>query len=328
VFWSLSANAADGSFREYGEVVQMRLGAQGIGAELVCDMLDIRDIESQDVKYRAWGQINNITIKNYSLGSGAEFDKALYYCGDNYGRFSLLRDDGCALSEKAACKIFGTADNVLGESVVIDGEAYIVEKLLYDDSTPVIFKINEENTRMKLDVLDIIPGGGSTVSVNEISMNFMISGDLVIYYSEVISFFSAAGAMLLWIAAIIGVVIIIRGVTKGLKIYIRRLAICGGLLLAAVCCYMFAGSPVYIPDSFIPTRWSEFEFWSNTFAHYTEALKYYFAMKTYAPDTVFRTYIMTVLICAFLSAGCLVAGLKNIDNSEKIKYTELLGKNS
>ena len=306
ILWKSSCAYAFNAEREYGGIVQMRLGARSLDAALISDMLEKRDIEAKDMKYLAWSQKGNVTVENYSLGRSAAFDETLCYYGDNHGFFSMVLDNGCALSAEASFKIFGANAGVIGETVIIGGENYIVEKLLYDNFTSVIYKVSEDNIQAEFDVLDIIPGEGDAVSVNEISMNYRVSGDIVIYYGEVIKFFSAIGTLLLWIAFITAAVFISGSAAKGLNTYIRRAVVWGGILLTAICCFAAFGSPVWIPDSFIPTRWSEFEFWSNTFTNYTGILKYYFSMKTYAPDVLFRSYIIKTLIFAALSAVCVI----------------------
>jgi hypothetical protein len=137
--------------------------------------------------------------------------------------------------------------------------------LFYDGAASAILKIKDENTETRFDVLDIIPGEGS-IPIQEIRMNFRISGDITIDYREVINFFRVS---------------------------------------------------FYIPDGFIPTRWSEFEFWSETLTFYGGAVKYYFSMKAYAPDLEFRSYMLKIIVFAGLFFVCFIAAA--ILGIEKIK---------
>jgi len=257
-FFSLSWAASNSAEKQWGGVIQFRLSGYALNTAAMQNILDKRDGSREDVRYTAWTEQKSVVIENCALGLKGSFEKALCYFGDNQGIFNIISDKGCALSPDTAFKVFGTTRGILGENVLINGELYAVERLLYDEAASVVYKVNKDNTGVDFDVLNVIPGKGSGVSASEIVMNHNIRSDLVIYYREVIEFFSLS---------------------------------------------------FYIPDSFIPTRWSEFEFWSNTFTNYGNAVKYYFSMKTYAPDTVFRSYMLKTVIFAALFAAALIAFL-------------------
>ena len=254
--FSMSGAAAKGAERSFGDVVQFRLGGSTLSTSAVQGILDKRDAQGEDVRYTAWTQEKSAVIENYGLGGKSSFDRALCYYGDNNGVFNLIRDNGCALSPVTAFKVFGTTEGISGENVLINGELYVVEKLLYDESASVVYKAKEDKAGAAFDVLDVVIGKQNPVSVSEIQMNYNIRGDIVIYYREVIS---------------------------------------------------FLGLSFYIPDSFIPTRWSEFEFWSDTFKSYGNSVKYYFSMKTYAPDEVFRSYMIKTAVFGLLFWAAAIA---------------------
>jgi len=292
VFWNLSAIAIHDAEREYGNIVQLRMENRTLTAGQIEDMLEKRNAEGEDFKYIGWSQ---------------EDDK-LYYYGDNYGVFNLILDNGCALSKTAAFEYFGTTEGILGEEVRINGVNYILEKLLYNDAASAVFKVGEGN-KAGFDALNIIPGAGNTVSVSEFYMNYRVTGDIVIDYSPVIKFFGAAAKLMLWAGLLLAVCFILRVVCADLSKFARRVVILCGLFAAAFICYLCFGSPGYIPDSFIPTRWSEFEFWASTFEHYSGVVSYYFTMKTYIPDLVFRAHILKALAFALFSAiSLMIAG--------------------
>lgn len=309
VFSSLSSAASANAIREYGDIVQLRSAGQFLNAPGVSDILEKRDFEDEEEKYTAWSQGNDINVENYSLGSRARLDHAIYYYGDNSGLFNLILDNGCALSEAAAFKIFGTAEGVLGEAVIINGEVYTVEKLLYGDATPMIYKVGKDNAKMNFDVLNITSDESAGFSASEMQLKYGINGDIAIAYRDVIKSSSAFGRLILWAAVIIAALIFTKRITKGSRNIIRWAGVCGELIFAVLLCGALIGSPFFLPDSFIPTRWSEFEFWSGAFSQLGDALKYYFSMKTYGPDVLFKTYILQNLFFAVLSAVCMFVSL-------------------
>ena len=256
VFWRMSGAASENGLRLYGGLTQVRMGGQGLTVSAADGLLESRDAENDDMKFTAWTERNGVRAENYALGLAAVFDKSLCYYGDNQGFFSLISDDGCSLSEAAAYELFGAAGGILGETVMIDGERYIVEKLHYDSKAPLIYKVKGGNLNFSFDVLDVTAGESQPDVISDIRMRFGIRGDIAISYESVIKFFSLS---------------------------------------------------FYIPDSFIPTRWSEFEFWSGVFSHYSGAVKYYMSMKTYSPDDKFRSLIITVISFTLLSAAFLIA---------------------
>jgi hypothetical protein len=305
IFWNLSALAGDNAFREYGKLIQLRLGHQALNASQVTGILEKRDFENEDTRYTAWSQESGVTLENDSLGLHTQLDSALFYYGDNFGKFNLILDNGCALSEDAAFKVFGTTEGIPGEFVAINGERHIVEKLMYGNQVHLIYKV-KENSRASFDVLDIIPGPETDFSPFEFRMNFGINSDIVIHYGDVTESFRTLGKFILWAALIFAVLFFLNGITRGADKLFRRTVMYAGLFLTAFSCYTLVGSPVFIPDSFIPTRWSEFEFWSAAFAQFKDALRYYFSMKTYVPDIIFRSYILQTLIFALIAAMLII----------------------
>jgi len=284
VFWNLAIPALSEADNEYGEVIQIRTGDRGITVGQVTDMLEKRDVLNEDFKYLAWSQTDGI----------------LRYYGDNHGIFSLIHQSGCAMSEKAAYDHFGTTVGIIGQDVTIDDERYIVERLLYGDSVSTILKVREEEKGTGFDVLNIVPGEGEKVSESALRMNFGVFSEITIVYGAVINFFGGLCKILLFAAVLAAVFCVLKAITAK-----RSLVLCGLLIAFAGCCLLM-GTPGYIPDSFIPTRWSEFEFWSNTFNYYGKVINYYFSMKTYAPDIVFRALIVKSMILTLLSAVSLV----------------------
>jgi len=293
VFSRLSAAAIYDADRGYGGIVQLRMGSHSVSTFQIDDMMEKRDAEGKGLKYLGWSQNGD----------------TLCYYGDNHGIFSLIHDDGCALSEIAAYEYFGTTDGVLGETVVIDGGSYILERLFYFGDVSAIVKAGGKSGE-SFDALDVIPGEGEAASVSELYMNHRVTGDIVIEYSSVIKFLEALGKLALWVGVLVTAFLVLKAAFARLGAISRRAVIFCGLLLAAFACYMFIGSPVYIPDSFIPTRWSEFEFWSAAFDNYRGVAGYYFSMKTYAPDLAFRAYMLKSLAFALLAAiSVIIAGI-------------------
>ena len=307
IFWNLSSGAAADAAKEYGGIVQLRSASQFLSAARVSDILEKRDFEKEDVRYTAWSQAGGVTVENYSLGSRTRFDGALYYFGDNYGVFSLLLDNGCALSEGAAFEVFGTTTGILGEAALINGEVYIVEKLLYGGAADLIYKVRDDDSKAGFDVLNVVCGEEGDFSASALQMNSGVNGDIVIVYADVIRSFTALGRLVIWAAFIAFALIFAGGVGRKSNNRLWKWAVVvGGLLAVLFFCGLFIGSPFFIPNSFIPTRWSEFEFWANTFSRFTDAFRYYFAMKAYAPDIVFRLYAVKALVYALISATLVI----------------------
>ena len=307
VLLSLQAGAASDIEKEYGGIIQMRSAGELINVERVSNIFEKRDFEKEDVKFTAWSQKNDITVTNHSLGSRAQLDCALYYFGDNNAMFDLVLHNGCALSKAAAFKIFGTANGVLGETIVVDGVKYVVERLIISDAAPLIYKISEDDTRAGFDALNIENGADASISASEMQMAYGVSGDIAVDYCEVAKSCAALARLLLWAGFIIAAIIFTGGVAIGSNKWVKRAVRCVGLFLAALCCIFIIGSPFYIPSGFVPTRWSEFEFWSVTFSRFWSSLSYYFSMKAYAPDIVFRSGLMKMFVLALLSAASIIA---------------------
>ena len=80
----------------------------------------------------------------------------------------------------------------------------------------------------------------------------------------------------------------------------KRAACLLGAAAALALTYFFLGPPILLPDSFMPSRWSDFSFWGKTARGAAQAQNAFFSMKLYGPDMYIR---QTLLFSMLASVG-------------------------
>lgn len=178
---------------------------------------------------------------------------------------------GIALDEAAAAALWGSTD-VLGETVEWNGNTYTVRGVFQGDDGLALIQTEESSTQaMDRAILQFQDGGGGTETTAWLSQNGFPVGQ--------VTDLPLLGWVLNSLAALpglaLGVVLLLR---LGERLWrLRRspllLSQClipvlaaGGLTLWVL------GFPWKIPDRLIPTRWSDFDFWTALAGELTEEL--------------------------------------------------------
>lgn len=287
----------------------------------------------RELRYTAWTERKGEILKNTDLGRTAKAN-VIYCSGDDSPRFHLALDNGCAVSEETAFALWGTAEEgkLLGSTVEIGDEEYIVEQIFQTDSPTdkwsggaVIARWKEkaketagepkenedrglpadQGQDMEFDVLDISHPRGEKAPVSELLMAQNLTSDLEISYDELLAMAAALRKLPLW-----GVVLYaaVRLILTGRKRRLQSrnaaflLMTAAGLALP-IAAALFVGAPFVVPQSFLPTMWSDFTFWSTTAEDTGKTLHDFMTMKLYGPDVWFRSVLAsTALLCVLQTA--------------------------
>lgn len=88
-----------------------------------------------------------------------------------------------------------------------------------------------------------------------------------------------------------------------------KAAMLGACMLLAVISFLFLKSQVRIPEDYIPSRWSDFAFWSGLWREKLEALKFLVGMEKAGLDYGWAYGFLKAAGCGFLAEFLLAAGI-------------------
>ena len=272
--------------------------------------------------FTAWTQVNGAKAKLPDRKQEIQ-TTAILIAGDNTPRFTLNSEKGCAISKGLAHQLWGTAD-VVGESLVLDGNRYMVERVEPDERewvmarTDLTFKIGKDSGEKKpsdiaFDVLTVATEDtGLGNSLKTFLSKYDIESNLTIRQADLLDGIHTLRALPYWTLAF---VFAIAAGIKGRRRW-KMKAFRGALLYFAaavgilILCQIAAGPLFTLPEAFIPTRWSDFSFWERTMDTLRMQWDYFTTMQVYLPDQELRRTALHLFIESFASAGLLLAGCR------------------
>lgn len=202
---------------------------------------------------------------------------------------ALEEDDpsGCLLSEEAAFALFGSAD-VVGNRVICQNREYTVRGIIKADA-PVLavrgFDNNQENTQGNGALAGDTAGAGENEKeaadmltlwardgLKEFMMRHSLNGKVLelSLLSEIAQIFVI---ILPVITAGCLILVLVRGLLTNIRNQKRLLPAVSVMILIIVTAALFitVSKVLHIPSDLIPTKWSDFSFWSGWFKEKREA---------------------------------------------------------
>lgn len=316
--------------------LQLRLEASPLTAEAVKQLTGSKELNAKleetapaDVPlYTAWTQKNEMTLQNLQMERKSIAD-VIFYTGDNNSRFNLTLDNGCAITDEMAFQLWGVGKGteILGSSLRIGGQDYIVEQILptgkwtkgwtggtvlarYEaGSAPSHSPAGSDP--ITFDVLEIHSPSGQLVSSEEIIAAGNLKNAFPLDFRQLQSMLAALRVLPIWCGAFF-LAVLLRKTTANWRQHLgtdakwqhflgiagkwRGIPWLGGILLIALTGFLF-GSPFLIPQSFIPTRWSDFSFWGAKLEAAGEWFHKLATMAYYGPDVYFRQEAVGMVLC-------------------------------
>ncbi len=315
-FWQLGDSVLTGLERVHGGSYELRVETAPLSASDVT-----RIAERTEDLVTAWTQRNGTTVERTDHSAKVPAP-AVLFSGDNQAEFQLNSDRGCVISSALAQALWGTSQ-VAGERLLLFEQEYLVERVENGKQPRIMARIPEEpsgkafsggltEASVSFDVLTVKPadpGLGDAIQTFESEQG--ISSDLSFGIDDMIGLFKSLRVLPLWglMAAAAGILC-----GKGRRAWQRgerrkAFARCAGALGLLLFCGFLAGSPLTFPESLVPTRWSDFEFWKRTVEEMGRQWSYLTSMERYLPDLELRRGGGTGVACGGVAVGFLIAGL-------------------
>jgi len=302
--------------------ISLRFEKNPLDVDSLAEIYERQKAAGTDSKLAAWRQDYNIKIQDPALGAGIESD-VIFMWGDEKDVLGSFGGEGCAMSCDKAYELWGSRD-VLGKNVNVGGAKYQVTSVI--NNIPGIIAVRKDNYEkdMKFVSLDMKPQSGEDESVRmeEFMLQNSKTADSTINYSDLLSLagnfcgFPALTISALMCGKILYGIYCCRKNEKGC----RTIAYYVFFLSSWICICIYSGSIFFeIPSSFIPTKWSDFDFWSALIKRCAEALNGLRLMRTYALDSYIKNAFIYILTCSLLSSACFIAALRYVKNESMNK---------
>ena len=245
-----------------------------------------------------WGQKDGVLIVNQDLERNVQADEILL-CGNPELVFEDCRmldredTDGCLVDEKTAWELFGSVD-VAGQKITCDGKDYTIRGIIPGNKQ--IFAILADTGQTKPAAgMESDTGTEPEAGVepkknvlNRITLAKPTGKTVQELYSEWNNRYDVSAKLmdLELLQGVSGLCMLLVPITVclciGWELYrqfrkqehqLRKagIAVLAVMFLIGFC--MFLKHQVQIPDEYIPTRWSDFSFWSTLWKEKNEALR-------------------------------------------------------
>ena len=258
-----------------------------------------------------WGQKEDILLTNENLSKSTQAD-AVILCGNPELVFNdcrmPVRDDkeGCIIDEETAWDLFGSSE-VTGKTVTYNNKQYFIRQVIKSEENVFAFQADnslEKNTGEQKQ--EEIQGQENSNSKNESRLNRVtlqkpegysvreiknvwdnrtgITGTVM----DIELLYGISGLCVLLVPitlCICFLAVLLRQYKKQTEIVYKIIVAASILLLIGMLLFLLINW-VEIPLDYIPTKWSDFSFWTSLWKEKTEAVKLLWEMPKTDLDNV------------------------------------------
>lgn len=192
-------------------------------------------------------------------GNMAVINSGRYIAG---GPLTYRDREGCVLSEKAAVQLFQSTAAILGMPVDAGGGRYYVRGII-KESYPVIYlgTGDEERLFSNVELIFKDQGNGWKQTRNFLDELGIYDGVLIIDGSFAAGIGRMTAGLPIGLLVLAGSKACAGRVRRAMKRYDLPAVLLPAMVVAAGVLLFFVVVPVKIPDSMLPPKWSDFEFY-------------------------------------------------------------------
>lgn len=228
-----------------------------------------------------WGQKDMVMLANQDLERYAQADTILL-CGNPELVFEdcrlLDRSDyeGCLVDEGISWELFGSTD-VAGEEISYEGKSYTIRGVLPGDRKMFAFQVDgsqsEQEKESILNRITLQKPEGKTVQELQSMWNNSFDISVKLMDLELLQGIGGFCMLLFPLSVCICFLWYLYRQFREQEALIWKIGMAGFAAAFFVCFCFFLKNQIYIPDDYIPTRWSDFSFWTELWEGKREALQ-------------------------------------------------------
>lgn len=296
--------------------ISMRLEGIGVKQGDLEVALKQEQSKNADKSWRitAWNRGPRISIYNNKLNTTTK-TRIITVFGDmakvcpfqiKFGSFCYEKDTlGCVIDEKTAYDLFRDKD-VVGNTITYESKQYVIRGVVKSKEQLVIIISNDEKTsftnlEMKLDE------STGVAAINFLN-DYQLTSDYITvlegsFYARLLYNTAIFPAVFIWLYL---VVFFLKKAYKKRTILLQCLFY--SVLSALLSYVFFKTKKFYFPDRWIPTRWSDFGFWTRILKEWKLKWTDFSYLIPLQKDIILRN---TIILCNIMSAlaTCTVAVL-------------------
>lgn len=289
-----------------------------------------------------WGQKKDVSLTNKNLSRSTQAN-AVLFCGNPELLFEDCRvpvkedKQGCLIDEQTAWELFGSSQ-AAGKELSYEGQSYIIRKVITSKEKVIAFQVSaasesggeEQETGAQEQTKDNILNRITMYkpqdsSIRELSSlwDYQYGICVRILDMELLRGISGFCVLLFPVTVCIFFWRYLHGTVRKFPAKV----IVSLLMLIVLLCLL--GSWVKLPADYIPTRWSDFSFWTGLWKEKTEGMKSLLGMPKADLDHKWITWFYQSVGCGLLAEAFLVMtgiAAKHICSISE-KYDILLSKN-
>ncbi|MDD5934684.1 MAG: ABC transporter permease [Clostridiales bacterium] len=210
----------------------------------------------------------------------------------------LIRDDpfGCVLTKKSAFALFGNID-VVGAAVKINDRAYLIRGIVDANTEAVLYEAGQDTDTFNCLELTIDDENGEFYA-NQFVNSYFLNAEYIIGENYIVRILKNI-YLFPFLIVIFDVII---GAIRKLKTYhkrkgIRYLVVGVGIVIAFFICKLFG----YFPKRWIPSKWSDFQHYSDIISYIKSQLHTLSFAKPIAKEVALRNDLLKAFILFTIS---------------------------
>lgn len=281
----------------------------------------------QPLPFSAFSQLDAQPVKSTLYGRSTQADILLFYgdirrilqAGLPDSDFVSSEDaSGCALDRETAFALWGNGQ-VIGEKLLFEGREYTVRAVLDAPKRMVAIPISEASEH-SLSVIAL--GTLEQQNVRQAAEEFAVRHSLPSPEALTAGGWRRSLSRFLCLLPALPLLFwLLGGIIRELWGLRKTPLLCAlwSLGTAAVLCglLILSGIRFSFPQSLVPTRWSDFEFWSRLLHSFFENLRSALLTPALAPDRAMGAALGRQIFCSLAAAADMIALLALYKRKEK-----------
>lgn len=265
-----------------------------------CDsILEQEAMKDVPTEFAIWQEKGEHMVKADNSGRSAEATVMIVRgkMSALFGEFAPLTQEdmqGCCIDEQTAVALFGSRD-VIGNQLNFDNKTYVVRGILRNYGGLIVIRPSFQELTDRI-TIKTVEDTASTIQSREFMAQYGINGSVLnhVMLKEVVQIFPlllplCIGIWLLWS--------IRSSLKRDIHCRSERYVYYGFLILTLIVLAVTLVKYIQIPKDMIPTRWSDFQFWSNWFDNFREQVSVYIR---YPKSIIEMEYLWVFMRCAVL----------------------------
>ena len=276
-----------------------------------------------------WGQRERAVLSNDNLSRNI-LANVIMMCGNPELLFEDCRvpgrEDlqGCLIDQESAWQLFGSS-NVVGKEITYNGKNYTIRKVIPGTEKIAAFQISRqkksknegeqadhfeplETDECQLNRLTVHPPRDWTIQALQEAWSNQYGFVVELLDMELLRGLAGGCVLLVPITVCLMFLLYLCHQYRSQEKMLGKITVAGLVLILAGMAWFFLKKWVQIPDDYIPTKWSQFYFWTALWEQKLEQGRLLLKMPKSVLDYSWIRHFSKTIICGLFGELLLIAG--------------------